>query len=158
MTLARVVNTPQVDVALLWLLTFTDPTDDGTVLRAAANLEDITSNGNVYTAFPFEIILPPDDGETISKLELVFVNVGEELMELVRAYPPGVHPLIRFDLVISDAPDVIEKTIDFMEVSNVTYDAMAIKFDLMSSNIFARKTCVGTYNQSEFPGLFWALK
>lgn len=158
MTLVRVVNTPQVDVALIWLLEFTDPTNDNTVLRACANLEDITSNGQLYTAFPFELVLPPEDNQRIQKIDLVFPNVGQELMELVRAYPPGLHPKITFKLIISDDPDTVEKQIDFMEVQNVDYDAMAIKFELTSSNIFARKTCVATYNQSEFPGMFWGLR
>jgi hypothetical protein len=157
MTLVRVVNTPQVDDALIWLLTFRDPADT-LVLRAAANLEDITSNGDVYTAFPFDIVLPPDDGQRIASLELVFPNVGRELMQLVRAYQPGQYPKVRFDLIISDQPDVIEKTIDFMEVANVKFNAMNITFELTSSRIFARKTCVATYNQSEFPGLFWGLR
>lgn len=156
MTLVRVVNTPHVDIALLWLLTFTDPSNN-VVLRAAANLEDITSNGHVYTAFPFSIVLPPDDGERISSLKLVFANVGRELMDLVRRYPPGFHPQVRFDLVLSDQPDVIEKTIDFMEVGNVTFDALSITFELNSSSIFARKTCVANYNQAEFPGMFWGI-
>jgi len=157
MTLVRVVNTPQVDDALLWLLTFTDPEDD-VVLRAVANLEDVTSNGHLYTAFPFDVVLPPDDGQRISSLNLRFANVGLELMDLVRRYEPGRHPKIRMDLIISDAPNVIEKTIDFMEVAKVSFDAMYITFELTSSSIFARKTCVANYNQSEFPGMFWGLK
>lgn len=157
MTLVRVVNTPQVDDALIWLLTFTDPVD-ALVLRACANLEDITSRGDVYTAFPFEIVLPPDDGQRISTLDLVFPNVGRELMELVREYPPGEHPKVKFELIISDAPDTVEKVIDFMEVDSATYTAMTVTFKLTSSSIFARKTCVANYNQSEFPGMFWGLK
>lgn len=157
MPLARIVNTPQVNEALFWLLTFTDP-DDGTVLRAVNNLEDVTSRGDVFTAFPFGVVLPPDDGQKIASLDLVFPNVGRELMQLVREYEPGLKPKVKMELVLSLDPDTVEKTVDFMEVADVNYDALDITFNLVSSSIFNRKTCTGTYNQSEFPGLFWGLK
>ncbi|MBW1803819.1 MAG: DUF1833 family protein, partial [Deltaproteobacteria bacterium] len=62
MALASIVNSQQVQDALLWILEFTDH-NGATVLRAVNNLEDVTSNGNLYTAFPFELTLPPDDGQ-----------------------------------------------------------------------------------------------
>jgi len=157
MPLATIVNSPQITDALLWLLTFTDD-DTNVVLRAVNNLEAVTSNGELFEPFPFELVLPPDDGKKPQNLTVAFPNVGRELMTLVREYPPGVHPQVRFDLVLSSAPDTIEKTVDFMEVISVSYDAMAINFQLASSSIFARKTCSATYNQAEFPGLFWGLR
>ena len=157
MPIARVVNTPQVDEALLWLLTFYDYAG-GVELRAANNLEDVTSNGLVYTAFPFEIILPPDDGQKVMSFSITFPNVGRELMELVRQYEPSKRPRVRIDLILSDDPDTIEKTIDFMEVDSSTYNDLDVTFERTSSSIFARKTCSATYNQEEFPGLFWGLQ
>ena len=157
--LVDVVNTPQGDQALLWLLTFTDPEPDNTiVLRAVNNLEAVTSRGNVYEAFPFNVVLPPDDGQKITAFQLSFPNVGRELMQLVREYDPGKNPRVKMGLVLSDTPDVVEKLIDFMTVDSVNYTALDITFQLTSSSIFARKTCTATYNQIEFPGLFWGLR
>jgi hypothetical protein len=156
MPLGSVVNSQQIDVAFLWLLTFDDYAN-ATQLRAVNNLEDVTSNGQLFTAFPFELTLPPDDGQRPQSLKLSFPNVGRELMDLVRKYDAGNTPKVRVDLVLSSSPDTIEKTIDFMVVSNVTFNAMSITFELSPSSIFARRTSVGTYNQAEFPGLFFAL-
>jgi len=157
MTMATVVNSMQIVEPFLWLLTF-DDYQNNTVLRAVGNLEDVTSRGEVYTAFPFEIVLPTDDGQKPQTLKLVFPNVGQELMQLIREYAPGLNPKIKMELILASAPDNVEKTLDFMEVGNVTYNALAVTFDLVSSSIFARRTCTGTYNQAEFPGLFWALQ
>ena len=157
MPLATVVNSPQIDEAFLWLLTFTD-FQTNIVLRAVNNLESITSRGDVFEPFPFDIVLPPDDGQKPQNLKLNFSNVGQELMKLVREYPPGSNPIVKFELVLSNSPDTVEKVIDFMEVLVVNYNALGISFELGASSIFARKTCTGTYNQIEFPGLFWGLK
>lgn len=157
MAIANIVNSPMIIYALLWLLEFRDP-DNNIVLRAVNNLEDVTSRGNLYTAFPFDLTLPPDDGQRPQSIQLQFANVGQELMELVRAYAPGNNPTVKLELVVSDKPDIVEKTVDFMELANVTYDALTITFELASSSIFARKTITATYNQIEFPGLFWGLR
>jgi len=160
MAIANVVNTPMVRETFLWLLTFEDSQEPANVtLRAVNNLEDVTSRGDVYTAFPFQLTLPPDDGQKPQSLKLVFSNVGRELMQLVREYAPGFNnPKVKLELVLASAPDTVEKLIDFMEVSSAEYDAKDITFTLSSSSIFARKTCTGTYNQVEFPSLFWSIR
>jgi len=155
--IATVVNNINVDEVFLWLITFTDY-ENNDELYAVNNLEDVLSNGQLFTAFPFQLTLPPDDGQKPQSLSLTFPNVGRELMHLVREYEAGKTPKVKFDLILASAPDAIEKTIDFMEVGAVEYNVLDIKFNLISSSIFARKTCTGTYNQSEFPGLFWALR
>jgi len=155
--IATVVNNINIDEVFLWLITFTDYQNNDE-LYAVNNLEDITSNGQLFTAFPFQLTLPPDDGQKPQSLTLDFPNVGRELMQLVREYEAGKPPKVKLDLVLASDPNVIEKTIDFMEVGAVEYNVLDIKFTLISSSIFARKTCIGTYNQAEFPGLFWALR
>ena len=149
--------TKRLKLLTIGLLTFTDY-DDNVELRAVNNLEDVISRGNTYTAFPFSLVLPPDDGPRQQSLSLSFANVGRELMQLVREYAPGKNPKVKLELIESNRPDDVEKLIDFLEVSSVSFDALALTFELSPSSIFARKTCSGTYNQAEFPGLFWALK
>ena len=83
-------------------------------------------------------------------------NVGKELMQLLRGtFDP---PKVKIELVLSEDLDVVEKTLDFMVLRNLTYDAGAVSFELASSSIFARKTCTGKYTQVEFPGLLFNLQ
>lgn len=155
--IATVVNDLIIEEAFLWLLTFYDYKSN-TVLRAVNNLEDIVSRGQTYTAFPFQLTLFPDDGEKQPNLSLTFPNVGQELVTLVRQYEADKPPRIKFELVISNALDTVEKTIDFLTVASVQYDAMQMTFNLASGFIFNRKTCTKTYNTNEFPGIFFAIR
>lgn len=156
MTYATVINSQMSNDPLLWLLTFENYADTVT-LYAANNLEDITSRSNVYKAFPFEMVLPPEDGTKPQSVRLTFPNVGLELMHLIRDQDIDKKPKVKLELVLASAPDKVEKVIDFMEIANVEYDVNAISFELASSSIFARKTLTGKYTQIEFPGLFFSL-
>ena len=155
MPLVNVVNQMHGQVAYLFLMTISDP-ESNTVLHVVNNLEDVTSRGQVYTAFPFEIQLPPDSGTAPAGVKVTTVNVGAELMQILRGTIDP--PKVKLELVLSDDPDVVEKTIDFMVLRNLSYDIESVSFDLASSSIFARKTCTGIYSQNEFPGLLFSLQ
>ena len=149
------VNSMHGEAAYLFLLTITDP-ESSTKLHVVNNLEPVVSNGIKYEAFPFEIVLPPDNGAAPASVKVKTVNVGAELMEILRGTLDP--PKVKLELVLSDAPDVVEKTIDFMVLRSLEYDINNVSFDLTSSSIFARKTCTGIYSQNEFPGLLFSLQ
>lgn len=157
MPIQDTVNQQSIDAAFLWLLTFRTHADD-LVLRAVNNLENVTSRGRTYHAFPFEIKLPPDDGQKPQNVSISFPNAGRELMRMVREFGPELKPQVTLELVLSNNPDVVEKTIDFLAVGSVQYDALVVEFGLIPTNIFARTTCSARYSQAEFPGLFFALR
>ena len=143
------------EVAYFFLMTITDP-ESSTILRVVNNLEDVTSRGEVYTAFPFEITLPPDAGTAPAGVKVTTVNVGAELMQILRGTLDP--PRVKLELILSNDTDVVEKTIDFMVLRNLEYDIESVSFELTSSSIFARKTCTGIYSQNEFPGLLFSLQ
>lgn len=147
------VNSQHQEYAFLWLMTIRDTS---TTLHVVNNLEDVTSNGQVFTAFPFEVTLPPDDGGTPQSLKVTTVNASRDLIEIIRGTLEP--PTVKLDLITSNNPSLIHKTIDFMQVGGVEYDALTVGFDLVSSSAFARKTQQHTYNQAEFPGLFYSFQ
>ena len=149
------VNNQHQEYAFLWLMTIRDA-ESNTTLRVVNNLEDVTSGGQVYTAFPFEVTLPPDDGGTPQSLKVTTVNASRDLIEIIRGTLEP--PTVRLDLITSNNPNLIHKSIDFMQVGGVEYDALTVGFDLVSSSAFARKTQQYTYTLAEFPGLFYALQ
>jgi len=149
------VNRMHGEVAYFFLMTITDP-ESSTILRVVNNLEDVTSRGEVYTAFPFEITLPPDAGTAPAGVKVTTVNVGAELMQILRGTLDP--PRVKLELILSNDTDVVEKTIDFMVLRNLEYDIESVSFELTSSSIFARKTCTGIYSQNEFPGLLFSLQ
>jgi len=160
MPLINRVNEMHGQVAYLFLMTITEanPPDPNNplVLRVVNNLEPVESRGIKYEAFPFSITLPPDTGTAPAGIKVTTVNVGAELMQILRGtFDP---PKVKLELVLSDAPDEVEKTIDFMVLRNLEYDIESVSFELTSSSIFARKTCTGIYSQNEFPGLLFSLQ
>lgn len=120
------------------------------------NTEAIVSRGQEYTPFPFEVVLPPDDGQKPQNLKVVTYNVHPEMINLIRQTVEP--PTVLLELVTSEDLDFVEKRIDFMTVVGSTYDALNVTFDLASSSIFARSTLRGKYTQQEFAGLFFALQ
>ena len=154
MAIDSVVNAQTTDVAFLWLLTVSDPSSN-VVLRAVNNLQDVTSRGQVYTAFPFDLVLPPDTGDRPQNLSLNVANVGRELTTVLRGQV--LPPQVKLELVTSQDLDTVEKALDFFTVRNAQYTAQQVSFTLSPSNIFARKTCTATYNSLEFPAMFWQL-
>ena len=59
MALTPHINLPEIDVAFLHLLTITA---QGDVIRLVNNNEDIVSRGDTFSAYPFMLALPVDDG------------------------------------------------------------------------------------------------
>lgn len=154
MPLATAVNIENLEDAFLWLITVTDPVSN-VVLLGVNNLEDVTSRGKTYTAFPFELVLPTDDGQRPQSMELRCMNVAQELTQVMRA--TLAPPKVKLELVLSSTPDVVEKTLDHFVVQDATYDSRVVTFTLSPSNAFARKTVSADYNQREFPALFFSI-
>ena len=157
MSIVRVVNAPSTDDAFLWLLTFNDPNSQ-TVLRAVNDLKPVTSRGDQYEPFPFDVRLPPDDGSHSPAVQIIFPHVGRELGRLVREHAPHMRPIITMELILASNPDLVEKRIDFLEVNAADYDAAQITFSLSAGSIFGRKANPNIYDQAQFPGIFWSIR
>lgn len=141
--------------ALLWLMVIESDELDAP-LYLVNNNEEIFSNGQKYDPFPFEVALPPDDGGTPQSLVLKTNNIAPELMDIIRK--PTEPPKVRLDLVSTRDIDTVEKSIGFLTVGAVTYDAIDVTFRLTAGKWSGRKTLNNIYNQAEFPALFFALQ
>lgn len=149
------VNTMQEEDAFIFLMEISTPEMPETI-RIANNNEDVYHNGTKYEAFPFEVTLPPDDGKPPQALRVTTAFTGWDFIKLLRGVEEP--PAVKIMLITTDNPNVAHKSIDFLKVGNVEYDSIAINFTLVSNSAFARKTQRHTYNQQEFPGLFYAIQ
>lgn len=134
----------------LVLLTITHSTLP-TPIRVVNNNEDITSRGNIYQAFPFEIILPSQDPDSIPKASLKFDNVDRTAISIIRGveFPPAV----TIEVILASQPDTIEVSFPNLTLRNVKYDAEAIEGELLFENLFSEPVTL-TMTPSRFPGLF----
>lgn len=143
---ANAISSP---VAWLVLLTFTLPNKDP--LRVVNNTLDVVSRGNTFQACGFEIILPSDDGEAIPNVKLTIPNADREIVEWIRGFPTA--PTLMMEIVLSNQPDIVERSIDWMRLSNVTYDAIQITGTLAVENVLSAGFPGEKYSPVRFPGL-----
>jgi len=148
MALQPTINLPEIDVAFWFLLTIKAA---GDTIRLVNNYEDVVSRGETYMAYPFSLALPADTGEALPELTLTIDNVDQRLVKAIRELLEP--PEITFEMVLSSAPDVVERTIDFLRADFVSYDAMGIQMRLRPTSIMARAFPSSKYTPGTHPDL-----
>ena len=148
MALQPAVNLPEIDTAFWFLLTIKA---GGDTIRVVNNYEDVTSRGNTFMAYPFSLALPSDTGEALPELQLTIDNVDQLLVKAVRGLLEP--PEITFEMVLSSAPDVVERTIDFLRADYIGYDALSIQMRLRPNSIMGRNFPSSKYTPGRYPDL-----
>jgi hypothetical protein len=136
-------------VAWLTLLTFTLPDRDP--LRVVNNTLDVVSRGNTFLACGFEIILPVDDGDTMPTVKLTIPNADREIVEWIRGFATA--PTLMMEIILSNSPDVVERSIDWMRLADVTYDALQVTGTLAVENVLSAGFPGEKYSPVRFPAL-----
>lgn len=124
----------------------------GTPLRFVNNNENITSNSNEYTAFPFEAVMPDDQDSKEPTAEIRIDNVSRQLIDEIRSIQTP--PTITLSVILASSPDTVEwGPLEFL-TRGVFYDAGRIVIRL-SYSVFAREPFPYiAFDQSNFPGMF----
>ena len=135
----------------LVLLELSHP-DLGAPVRLVNNTEDITSNGQVYTAFPFYARMPDDRDDREPVAELVVANATRELIDTVRTLQQALQA--RLSVILADTPSVIEWGPIDMEVKTVSYDANAVTFTLGMQAFAEEPFPYPAFTPPKFPGMF----
>lgn len=136
--------------AFLWLLTIRSAKE---TLRVVNNMEDVVSRGNTFTAYPFNISLPVEDGAKELALTLTIDNVDQMLVEAIRGFLEP--PMMTLELVLSSDFNTVEKKIDFLRLANVEYDALQIRGSLKPINVLGNSFPASNYDPAQFPSLFY---
>jgi len=139
------------EVAWLYLLEITPPA--GPVLRLVNNIEPITSRGNVYQPYPFRLVLPDQQEGQLPKVKIEIDVIAGEIIEAVRGFAEP--PSFKVELISTAYPDIPEKTLDFLKLRAVTYDAMILQADMEVVNILSAKFPFEEYDPVSYPALFY---
>lgn len=145
------MNAAQTGDVFLTLLTLDHASLD-TPIRVVNNNEDITSNGNTFIAYPFEIIWADDrqDAPPVSKLSID--NVDRILVEAIRSITSAASVSVQ---IVRDAdPDTIEAEIDNLFLKNITGNAYVIEGDLISGQFATEGFPAHRFAPHNFPGIF----
>lgn len=141
-------NTDQV---FLWLLTITHEAT-GETHRLVSNLDDVVSRGETYLAFPFEFVLPSDDGESLPEIPIVINYVSDELVALLRKHADGV--VVLAEIILASAPDQPEYTIEDLVIKTVTYDAGQVTLTAKVEDLMSQRFPADDFLPRSFPGMF----
>jgi hypothetical protein len=127
-SLQRVLNAQYSDEAYLVLAELTHE-DIGSPIRVANNTADVTSNGNTFTGFPFEITLPGDE-EGAPKATLSINNIDRSLGFIIRSLNSPVR--VRLMVVLASDPDTVWLDFKHFWLRNIKYNALSITGDVDS--------------------------
>ena len=120
-------------------------------IRVVNNNEDITSRGNSYQAFPFDIILPGEDPDGVTKALLRFDNVERTAITAIRGLTSA--PAVTIEVILASDPDVVEISFTGLTVKSVNFDAVQIEGELHFESLWTEPITY-TMTPSRLPGLF----
>lgn len=143
-------NAQQTDEVWLVLLTISHP-ELPEPIRVVNNNENITSRGQEYISFPFEIDLPGEDPDMPSKARLRIDNIDRRIVNIIRSISSP--PSITLEVILAADPSTVEIGFEGLVMREVEYDAQAISGDLVYESIFT-EPITSTMTPSRFPGLF----
>lgn len=138
------------DDPFLTLLTLTHP--DFTTIRIVNNSSDIVSRGETYTAFPFKVTFPVDDGETARQFTLVFDNVSLFLVDEIRSVTTAID--LKIELILASMPDDVQITQQDLKIRSINMNKQQIVANVILDDFLNVEITSERYEPKNFPGLF----
>jgi hypothetical protein len=137
----------------IWLPLLVIECDDlDAPLRIVSNTEDIVSNGETYTAYPFEMDLPPQDDEVTISTRIQIDNVDLDIMKTLRAVTG--RPKLTLSIVLARTPDILERGPMEFDLETIDYDAATIEGSLVFDSILEEPSGAYSFTPQYFPALF----
>lgn len=149
----QAINAQETGEVFLLLLTLSHASL-GTPIRAANNLENVTSGGNLFTAFPFTIVLPHEQEDQPPKMRLVIDNVDRSIVTALRNLTSP--PTIQLEVVLASQPNTIEATFPGFTLRQASYDQLVVEGDLALEEITLEPFPEGSFDPQSFAGLYGA--
>jgi len=157
--------------AVILLVTITNPADSANPIRLADNytnrLASLTTDEEIiygvtstasgtskdYIFLPMQIGLPGEEEAGAGQCSLILNFVTREAIELIRTHLTS--PVsVQIDLVLANSPNTVEATFTGFKITNVTYNADQITFDLNMVSLSREPFPCFTFTPANFPGLF----
>jgi hypothetical protein len=120
----------------------TDPLTYGTVSR-----------GTTFLYAGVDITLPSEQDKSPPASTLVIANIDRGLIPLARSV--STPPSVMIETVLASAPDLVEIAWPRFDMSNLSYDANQLTFDLTVDSLTTEPYPSGTFSPAYFPGLFF---
>jgi hypothetical protein len=150
-TFKTAIYTQDTSELFLFLLEI-DHADLDTPLRFVNNTEDVTSDSNVYTAFPFMINLPADKEDQLPRVTLAIDNIDQTIVQTLRELSSPA--TVSVSLILHRDPDTIEAGPFEFTMKNATYTAEVVTCELAYEDILNEAFPGDSFTPNHFTGLF----
>jgi len=121
-------------------------------IRVVHNHTEITSNGNTFLPYAFQLMLPDDTERNVCQGKLTIDNVSREIIEAIRSISSA--PTVTIQIVLASDPDTVEIEYSDFKLKEITYDAEWVSGNLVIET-FSKEPFPGdSFTPGNFPGLF----
>ncbi|MDH5393949.1 MAG: DUF1833 domain-containing protein [Gammaproteobacteria bacterium] len=124
-----------------------------TPVRVVKDNVDLTSNGDLFVAMPFDITLPDDPQGGLPKASLSIDNVGKELMGWLESSNGGQGSSCRIMEVLRSDPNTIEWEAT-MQLDGISATPLVVSGRLSFDDILNKPAVLAVHDQSTTPGIF----
>ena len=125
-------------------------------IRLVANNEDVTSNGNVYTAAGLNTTLPDETPDGLPEVDVTFEDIDQTIVQQLRDIPAHTtdRPTMTLSVVLRSDPDSVQLG---------PWELEMLTFQLSRDSIQARVGIINvgrepfpglTFEPASFPGIF----
>ena len=122
-------------------------------VRVVNDTVNLTSNGNLYIAFPFNCSLPDDYENQLPRARLSISNIGRDLMFWLETTDGGQGSTAKFQQIMRSRPNQVEWEIT-MNLFNVSATNLEVSAELGFENLFAKPSVSINYRPENSIGLF----
>lgn len=121
-------------------------------IRVCSDSQAVTHGGDSYAAYPFDLTLPTDKADGVTRARLSIDNIEREIVQAVRSI--ATPPSCTITIVLADSPDTVEAEFSGFEFTNISYDAYTVSGDITIESFMNESYPAGSFLPSKFPGLF----
>lgn len=154
----QAMTDPETAEVLLNLLTIYY--DGEPVLRVTDDLQETTSNGQVYAPCAFKVLLPDQtsDGNKTCRLQIdnTDISVYRTIKAAaIRSRNEKKSITCSVAVIMASEPDTYIDGPLYFTLRNINADVQSVTGELYDFYMYDRKFSSLTYNPEDFPGMFW---
>ena len=147
----RAVFAEETEEVFISLLEF-DDAQTGTLIYATDSSVNVSYASNLYVAFPFELTLPPDDGESIPTTKIRLSNVSLDLMNLLRGMIDP--PRVRVTIVMASDLTSVKADVNNLKLSGFSATTQTIDLSAAQPDYLIAAFPAHTYSRGNYRTLF----
>lgn len=121
-------------------------------IRVANFDQNITSNGNLFIALPFDVVFANSQDGSPPTASIKIDNVSRTISEQIKGLTD--QPKIRIEVVRFADPDTIQHNTPLMRLTTVPITRTTVTGDLSLDNLTQEPLPARTMTPALFPGLF----